>query len=200
MDATVTDPDADTPDASAPETGTEGRGLKRFLIPGLIAGLVLAVAVAGIFGILWFQTSDTDSQEVGAFLADQKPDAEKTATEVITLLTNYDAANIDAVVGRMLNITTGSFRKDYNDTFEAGLSNAIKNVSTSARGQILSGPDISFRGPDEAVAVARVTQTIQNKENPGGRTFVDVMQITLIHTADGGWKADRVEILGGQET
>ena len=191
MDATVTPEASD--DAASP-------GPKRLLIPALAGALVLAVAVAAVFAVLWTQSAETDPAEVGRFLSSETPKVERTASEVVDLLTNYDAANIDAVVARMLDITTGSFREDYNETFEAGFAEAIKKASTSARGQILSGPEVSFRSAGEAVAVVRVQQTIQNNQNPGGRTFVDVMQITLINTSDGGWKADRVEILGGQES
>ena len=176
------------------------RDFKRFLVPGLIAGLVLALAFATALGLLLSRESETEPAEVGAFLAEAKPDVETRVVEVVNLLTNYDATNIDQTVERMLEITTGSFRKDYEDTFEQGFGDAIKKASTSARGQILTGPDISFRAPDEAVAVLRVEQTIQNNRIPEGRTYIDVMQITLINTADGGWKADRVEILGGQES
>ncbi len=186
--------------AVSEETTPERKNLRRFLVPGLIAGLVVALSLAVTFGILWLQTADTEPQEVASFLDHERTEVEKTATQVVTLLSNYDATNIDQVVEQMLEITTGSFRKDYSDTFEAGFGNAIKEASTSARGQILEGPDVSFRSADEAVAVVRVQQTIQNDQNPGGRTYVDVMQITLINTSDGGWKADRVEILGGQET
>jgi hypothetical protein len=115
-------------------------------------------------------------------------------------LINYDSTNIDQVTARMLELSTGNFRKDYQDTFAQGLGEAIQNVSASTRGEILLGPDISFRGPSEAVAIARVTQTAQNESLPEGRTFVYVMAITLIDTVDGGWKADRVEILAGQQS
>lgn len=161
--------------------------------------MVLSFASAVTLGLFWVRDRDTKPEEVASFLADQKPAVEKSVTEVVTLLTNYDATNIDDVVKRMLEITTGSFRKDYQDTFERGLGNAIKKASTSARGQILTGPDVSFRSADEAVAVVRVQQTIQNDQNPEGKSYVDVMQITMINTSDGGWKADRVEILGGQD-
>ncbi|MDQ3940846.1 MAG: hypothetical protein M3238_05805 [Actinomycetota bacterium] len=182
------------------EEASEKKSLKRFLVPALVGGLVVATSLAGTFGFLYFRTSETEPSEVGAFLASESAEVERTATQVVTLLSNYDATNIDDVVNQMLEITTGSFRKDYADTFEAGFGEAIKKASTSARGQIIAGPDVSFRSADEAVAVVRVTQTIQNDQNPGGRTYIDVMQITLIKTADGGWKADRVEVLGGQET
>lgn len=185
-----------TTDTHAPRR----RDLKRFLVPGLIVALVLALATAVSLGILLSRESEVEPEEVGSFMAEAKPEVEERVTEVVNLLTNYDATNIDQVVARMLEITTGSFRKDYGDTFEQGFAEAIKKASSSARGQIVTGPDVSFRSPDEAVAVLRVQQTIQNNRIPEGRSYVDVMQITLINTVDGGWKADRVEILGGQET
>ena len=187
--------------ATSAETGApRKRDLKRFVVPGLIAALVLSLALAGTLGMLLSRESDTDPTEVGSFLAEAKPEVENRVTEVVNLLTNYDATDIDQVVERMLEITTGSFREDYGETFEQGFAEAIKEASTSARGQILTGPDIAFRSPDEAVAVLRVEQTIQNNRLPEGRSYIDVMQITLINTVDGGWKADRVEILGGQES
>ena len=187
-------------DVAVTEETSEKKDLKRFLVPALIAGLVVAVALAGTFAFLWVRSAETKPDEVAAFLVEETAEVERTSTQVVTLLSNYDATNIDQVVAEMLEITTGSFRKDYQETFDAGFGEAIKNASTSARGEIISGPDVSFRSADEAVAVVRVSQTIQNDQNPGGRTYVDVMQITLINTSDGGWKADRVEILGGQET
>jgi hypothetical protein len=191
MDAAVT--------TEEPTVG-EKKGLGRFAVPGLIAGLVIALAAAGAFAFLWVRDSETDATDVEGYLATESVQVEETATRVVTLLSNYDATNIDAVVEEMLTITTGSFRTDYSETFEAGFGDAIKEASTSARGEILSGPDISFRSGEEAVAVVRVSQTIQNNRNPAGRNYVDVMQLTLIKTSGGDWKADRVEILGGQET
>jgi hypothetical protein len=129
---------------------------------------------------------------------DQRPVAERRAIEVINLLMNYDSTNIDEVADRMLQISTGNFRQDYEETFSAGLGKAIEKVSASSRGQILNGPEISFRSGSEALAIARVTQMTQNDENPEA-TRSNVIEITLIDTTDGGWKADRVELLSGQE-
>ena len=190
MDAAVT--------TEEPTVSKKGRG--RVALPALIGGLVIALAATATFAFLWVRDSETDGTDVDGYLTTEAARAEETATRVVTLLSNYDATNIDDVVEEMLTITTGSFRKDYSETFEAGFGDAIKEASTSARGQILSGPDISFRSSEEAVAVVRVSQTIQNDRNPAGRNYVDVMQLTLIKTSSGDWKADRVEILGGQET
>ena len=188
--------------AASAETESEAPGkrdLKRFLVPGLIAALVVALALAGTLALLLSRETETEPSEVGSYLAEAKPEVEDRVVEVVNLLTNYDATDIDQVVSRMLEITTGSFREDYGETFEQGFAEAIKEASTSARGQIITGPDIAFRSPDEALVVLRVEQTIQNNRLPEGRSYVDVMQITMIDTAEGGWKADRVEILGGQE-
>ncbi len=172
---------------------------RRLLLPALIGGLVVALVLAGTFAALWLQASETSPEEVGEFLGREEAEVESVATEAINLLSNYDATNIDQVADRVLEISTGNFRKDYEETFAAGLGGALQEVEASTRGQILSGPNISFRGASEAVAIAQVSSTVQNKEIPGGRSFEYLVEITLIDTVEGGWKADRVEILSGQE-
>ncbi|MGH2818448.1 MAG: hypothetical protein ACRDJS_08320 [Actinomycetota bacterium] len=187
------------PAPPTPAARASSRDRKRWVVPALAAGLVLSIALAATFVALWASSVDTSSEDVGEFMNDQRPVAERRALEVINLLMNYDSTNIDEVADRMLQISTGNFRQDYEETFSAGLGEAIEKVSASSRGQVLNGPEISFRSGSEALAIARVTQTTQNDENPQGNTFNYVMEITLIDTTDGGWKADRVELLSGQE-
>jgi uncharacterized protein (UPF0333 family) len=184
----------------APDAATEPKQKRSLLLPLLIGGLVLSVAAAATFVALWAQEKETSPEEVATFLGSQEAEVQTVAAEVINLLSNYDASNIEQVAARMLEISTGNFRTDYEETFAAGLGGALEEVEASTRGQIMSGPDISFRTASEAVAIARVTETVQNKEIPTGRTFEYLMEITLIDTVDGGWKADRVEILSGKET
>src|SRR5918996_1040740 len=187
------------PASPAPSPRASSPDRKRWLVPALAAGLVVSLALASTFVALWITNVDTSAEDVGEFMNDQRPVAERRAIEVINLLMNYDSTNIDNVADRMLQISTGNFRQDYEETFSAGLGEAIEEVSASSRGQILNGPEISFRSGSEALAIARVTQTTQNDENPEGNTFDYVIEITLIDTTDGGWKADRVELLSGQE-
>jgi hypothetical protein len=181
------------------EPGAE-KAPRKLLVPALIAGLVVAVAVAATFGALWAQSQEIDPEEVASFMNAEAPQVDRVATEVITLLSNYDATTIDDVADQMLEVSTGNFRTDYEETFAAGLGGALQEAEASTRGQILSGPDISFRSASEAIAVARVAETVQNKQIPTGRSFEYLIEITLIDTVDGGWKADRVEILSGRET
>jgi hypothetical protein len=187
------------PAPSVPAARVSSRDRKRWLVPALAAGLVLSLALAATFVALWISRVDTSAEDVAEFMNKQRPVAERRAIEVINLLMNYDSTNIGEVAERMLQISTGNFRQDYEETFSAGLGEAIEKVSASSRGEILNGPEISFRSGSEALAIARVTQTTQNEENPQGNTFTYVMEITLIDTTDGGWKADRVELLSGQE-
>ena len=200
MNDAIDEARASAASAAASEPGATPVKRKLPLVPLLIAALVVALATAITFVALWVQSSETSPEEVGTFLNAEREEVEGVSAEVINLLSNYDATNIDQVAARMLEISTGNFRLDYEETFEAGLGGALEEVEASTRGQILSGPDISFRSPSEAVAIARVTQTTQNKEIPAGRTFEYLIEITLIDTVEGGWKADRVEILSGQET
>ncbi len=193
---------ADTIEGTRAPVTTDARpsNPRRFLVPALSAALVVSLALAATFIALWRQASETTPEEVATVLQSQRGDVERVAAEVIGLLTNYDATNIDQVAARMLEISTGNFRKDYESTFASGLGGALEKVQASTRGQILSGPDISFRTASEAVAISRVSETVQNKDLPTGRTFEYLIEITLIDTVDGGWKADRVEILSGEET
>jgi hypothetical protein len=172
------------------------RDLRRFLVPGLIAGLVLALCLAATFFVLWLQTADPQAEDVKDFLAIEKPDVEQRAIDVTNLLLTYDSTNLEEVTDKMLAISTGNFKQQYEDLIRVqGLGEALNEAKASSRGQILTGPDVSFTGPGEATAILNVTQTTQNKENPTGQTVNYVIRITLIDTADGGWKADSVDLL-----
>lgn len=175
-------------------SGTQPR--HKMLVPLLIAGLVVALATAGVFGALYL-TGDVSGQEVGAALAAESPDVEDRAGTVANLLLNYDSTNLEEVSNQMLGVATGNFREQYEEVLAggAGLGAALEEASASSRGRILDGPDVYFKSADEAIAIMRVTQTAQSNSNPGGTTIDYVLKITLIDTSDGGWKADRVEVL-----
>jgi hypothetical protein len=175
-------------------TSTEPKSRRRLLVPVLIAALVVALISAGTLGFLLVRNLDTSSGEVGDFLAARAAQVETSSETVMSLLLNYDATNIDEVADRILALSTGDFRDDYRELIP-NLGPALEETSSSSRGQILDGPDVSFRSPSEAIAIASVTQTTQSRENPTGRTIDYVLQLTLVNVVGEGWKADRVEIL-----
>jgi Mce-associated membrane protein len=174
---------------------------RKMLVPVLIAALVGALAAAGVFGTLYL-TGDVSGAQVGEVLAGASPEVEDLAGRVANLLLNYDSTNLDEVSSQMLDIATGNFREQYEEVLAggAGLGAALEEASASSRGQILDGPDVYFKSADEAIAIMRVTQTAQSNSNPGGSTIDYVLKVTMIDTSDGGWKADRVEVLSTQQT
>jgi hypothetical protein len=197
---TVTDSavavDEKTRDKDDAKSERHKRGLKRFLVPALIGGLVLALCIAVTFFVLWLQSADPRPEDVSDFIAAETPAVEQRAIDVTNLLLTYDSTNLDEVTEEMLSLSTGNFKQQYEDLIEVqGLGPALEKAKASSRGQILSGPDVTFSGPSEATAILNVTQTTQNKENPGGQTVNYVIRITLIDTEDGGWKADSVDLL-----
>lgn len=192
----VDDKKADEKDKKKDKAERERRDLRRFVVPGLIAGLVVALAVALTFFVLWLGTADPRPEDVTDFISVETPQVEDRAIEVTNLLLTYDSTNLDQVTEKMLAISTGNFNQQYEDLIRVqGLGEALDQAQASSRGQILQGPEVSFTGPSEAVAILNVTQTTQNKENPSGQTVSYVIRITLVDTSDGGWKADSVDLL-----
>ncbi len=187
-------------DARRDELGGDIQPTRRMVVPLLVAGLVVALAAAGVFGTLYL-TGDVSGEAIGTALSEESPGVEDRAGTVANLLLNYDSTNLEEVSTQMLDVATGNFREQYEEVLAggAGLGAALAEASASSRGQILDGPDVYFKSADEAIAIMRVTQTAQSNSNPGGSTIDYVLKITLIDTSDGGWKADRVEVLSTQQ-
>jgi hypothetical protein len=192
-----------TVDESALDVGVAGDPAapkRKLLVPLLIAGLVVSVALAAVFGILWIQNKETSAEEVQSFLGDETATVQARAEKVVGLLMNYDAATLDDVSQQVLALATGSFAEDYRDTLKRGLGAALKENTASSRGEILDGPDVFFKSPSEATAIVRTQQTTQSNDDPTGKTYTYVMQLTLVDTTDGGWKAESVQILSQQSS
>lgn len=191
-------PTAQPAPEQVPEPARPQRNLK---VPLLAAGLVVALATAGVFATLYL-TRATSPEEVTGLLAAERPEVADTAGQIANLLLNYDSTNLEEVSRQMLDLATGNFREQYEEVLSqgAGLGAALEEASASSRGQILEGPEVYFARSSEAIAILRVTQTAQSNSNPAGSTIDYVLKITLIDTADGGWKADRVEVLSSQQS
>ena len=179
----------------------EATGPKRkLLVPLLIGGLVVSLALAAVFATLWIQNKDTSSEEVKTFLGGESSVVQARAEKIVNLLMNYDSSTLDDVSAQVLALATGSFAQDYRDTLKRGLGDALKQNTASSHGQILEGPNVFFKSPSEATAIVRAQQTTQSNDDPTGQTFTYVMQLTLVDTADGSWKADGVQILSQQSS
>ncbi|MGH2776395.1 MAG: hypothetical protein ACRDJT_13310 [Actinomycetota bacterium] len=160
----------------------------RALIPALIG----AIVATGLFCGLWLASRSTSPEEIDRALDQEALDARATADEVIELLINLDAGNVDEAGERVLELSTGNFREDYEELLP-GLGPAFEESGASASGEIIDGPDVAFTASDEAVAIARVAQTttVAGTERSVGFT----LRLTLVKD-DGAWKADTFELLG----
>lgn len=183
---------------AGPSAPKERRGRA---VPLLTALLVFAVASAAAFAALWLGKDDSvTSADVERYLDARAPAVSERATEVMNLLLNYDATNIEEVGDQLLELSTGNFFEDYEDLVGGdNLKRALKKASASSRGQILDGPDVYFRDPAEAAAILTVSQTTQSRSNPTGVSTDYVFRIILTQTPDGEWKANDVTILSTQE-
>lgn len=189
--STQTPPDPEAPSISGPR--------RSWLVPVLAGALVVALASTATLAFMLAGSGEVTPTQVGDYLEARSVEVSERSEAVIDLLLNYDAATINDVAERMLGVSTGNFRQQYEELIvggaEGGLAEALEAAAASSRGQIIEGPDVSFTYASEAVAIARVTQTTQSSDLPGGRTIEYVLQLTLVDTTDGGWKADRVEVL-----
>lgn len=172
---------------SSPETEEAGPSNRP-----LTLALVGAVVAAGLFCGLWLMSRSTDPEAIDRALDQEAPDARAAADEVIELLINLDADNVDEAGERVLELSTGNFREDYEELLP-GLGPAFEESGASASGEILDGPDIAFTASDEAVAVARVAQTttVEGAERAVGFT----LRLSLVKD-DEAWRADTFELLG----
>ena len=174
------------------------------LVRGLIAGVVVATLIALTFFVLWLQAADRSPEEqqreIGLLLEAERPEVQDVTVKVVDTLTTYDETNADQLRDRMAQVATGAFLDKFEQIAEGGLKEAIEQSSVSSRGRITSGPEISFESSSEAVAIATVTQTYQNLDNPTGATIDYVLKINLVNTEGSGWKADDVTLLSQQSS
>lgn len=195
------DPSVDEADEDLEDGGADGirRGPRSRLATGLlVGGLVLMTALATTFLALWLGSSETEPDEVRAYMDEQRPEIAEKARTAVDILINYDSANIDERRAEMLAITTGGFRDDY-EQFTDTLGSALEEAGASSRGSILDEPRISFTSPEEADVIVRTEQIAQTTDNPQGRTIEYIMRLGLIDT-QGGWKVDNIEILSDELT
>jgi hypothetical protein len=171
---------------SSPETEEDGPDRK---LPTL--GLIGALVAAGLFGGLWLTSRSTTPGDVDRALAAEAPEVRATAEEVIELLLNLDANNVEETGERVLDLSTGNFREDYEELLPS-LAPAFEESGARATGEILEGPDVTFSSSEEAVAVAQVAQTTSGETE---RTIAFALRLTLVLEGE-AWRADGFELLG----
>ncbi len=158
----------------------------------VVVGLGGALVAAGLFFGLWLNSRTTSPAEIDEILANEAPEVREVATEIVELLVNVDAAKLDETSERVLELSTGNFRSDF-ESLLPGLGPAFEEAGAKATGEIVEGPDITFSASDEAIAIAKVAQTTTVDDTE--RTVGFTVRITMVMQGE-EWKADRFELLG----
>lgn len=176
----VTEPEAE----SAPVT----RGSRR-LVAACVVLFVLSVALASLAAVL---ASRLESER------GRRNDVEEAAGRFATALLTYNHDNLDQAKQRVLALSTGTFREEYERAFAGGLDVLIKETKATSAGTVT---DI-FIGPvDDDTAKAIVVANATTEGTTGTRRSVaSYIQLVLVHVG-GDWRVDGVTNLNfGQGT
>lgn len=124
---------------------------------------------------------------------------ERTREEVLSVarrfavhLTTYRHDTLDKDVDEVLSLSTGSFRKDYEEVLGGEtFRKSLVEVKGESKGRIISIALVSLEG-EEASVVAVVERTTSNTELSRPQVKPNRLELSLLRTAS-GWKVERVD-------
>lgn len=154
--------------------------------PRRVSVLVVAVTLAVVFAVA--------AAVLGVLLARGGGDGEvetlrETAGRFGEALVTYDYHDPEAHRDAVLGFATGSFREEYENAFDQGLSKIITEVQAVSTGFV---KDVYVSAIDDDAAQAIVVVDIEHQGTGGPNTLYDVyFRLTLVNV-DGSWKVDQV--------
>lgn len=157
--------------------------------------LVLAVSLAVLFGIVAAVlgvVAVSNGGGDGTPLASLRRAAGTAAEAFFT----YDYENPEAHKERMLELSTGSFRSEYEDAFDEGLGELITRVKATSEGFV---KDVYVSEIDEERAQAVVVSDVTRNGVGGPRTVADVYILLSFVRVDGEWRVDDLTDLNFDE-
>ena len=177
-DPVVPEPDADERTGrSSPHAGASGRSAAFVLVTSLAVALAVAVAVLAVL----LAGDDGGSERI-----DEVRQAAGTFGEA---LLTYDYQDPDAHRDKVLALSTGSFRQEYEEAFDAGLGPMISGAEAVSKGV---AKDVYVSELGEADAQAIVVLDIEITGIAGPRTLRDFyVRLTFVEVK-GEWKVDQV--------
>lgn len=166
----------DLPDRAA-AAPTRGKGRR--------AGFVLAVSLSVLLGV----ATVVLALLLAAEGSDDEDDLRRTAGQFAEALVTYDYRAPEDHRDAVLAMATGSFREEYEDAFDQGLSKIITEVEAVSQGFV---KDVYLSQVEGGQASAVVSVDIENDGAGGPRTLYDVyFRLTLVRVDD-EWKIDQV--------
>jgi Mce-associated membrane protein len=153
----------------------------------LLAVAVLAIAGMVFFGLRWKELHDAEVE---------RHDVQKTASQFINALFEWDGATIQEDFDRILAFATGGFEDQAQATF--GDDQTRQDLRESQAAERVEDVDIfvqSIHG-NSATVFAVVDVTARNVDFPDLRSDTVRVKIGMKHEG-GEWKVDEVDLLDG---
>jgi hypothetical protein len=151
--------------------------------------LVLAVSLAVLFGILAVvfavlaASGDGDGEGSGV------TSLRRAAGEMAEAFFTWDYQDLDAHRDRVLSLSTGSFRKEYEEQFDAGIRDVITQTKSSSKAFV---QDVYVSEVEEERAEAVVVVDLEQDGAAGPRNQRDIYVVITFVDVDGSWKVDDV--------
>jgi len=156
--------------------------------------LVLAVSLAVLFAIAAAVLAVIAAGDDGA--SDGTASLRTAAGTAGEALLTYDFNDPEAHRDRVLALATGSFRGEYEDAFDQGLSELITKVQATSKGFV---KDVYVSQIDEERAEAVVVADVERDGAGGARTVYDIYMLLSFVEVDGTWRLDQVTDLNFAE-
>jgi len=184
-----TDTDVDSADASETETAeapSPRSALPTIVLSAAVALLVAAVAVAGWFGVAWFNAANDD----GLTYSSSRDEVDRVARAAIVTMNTLDYRKLDQGLANWSDATTGA------------LHDEITKLTAENKQQLMEAKSVTkavvrssaVRELDERAGKATVIAAIKTTVSTGGGEPTDKYQrieASLVRT-DAGWKLDGI--------
>ncbi len=160
-----------------PEVSDRSRSPALILVTTLAVALAVAVAVLTVL-----LAADDDG-------SDRMEEVRRAAGAFGEALVTYDFHDPDAHRDAVLALSTGSFRDEYQDAFDAGLADVITEVEAVSTG-VATDVYVSELGESDAQAIVVLDVEVTGVSGP--RTQQDLyVRLTFVEV-QGAWKVDQV--------
>ena len=184
--AAVAVPSPDGGDAAAedPPAGDAAPPDRRRRQTVLTGGLVLAMALAVVAGLVAASLSGQLSEE-----RNERAEVARVAGSMAAALLTYDYEDLEGARDRVLSLSTGKFRTEYRTAFE-GLRTLLSEAKASSRGSVT---DVYLNLEDGAPTASAIVVVNTVAEGTAGRraTVASYIQLDLVKV-EGDWRVDGV--------
>src|SRR5919108_2448613 len=147
----------------------------------LLVAILVALALAE--GVLLLRGDPDEEARTEVF---------QTARTFLVQLTTYNSETLVARRDAVLKLSTGQFRREYEQLTGADFLNTLKERQADSKGRVVHLGITSVAG-DDASAFALVEITTKNKDLPQPRIEERLIELSLVR-AKSGWRIANVTI------